>query len=49
MSNFVPETPEEFELAWQAQNPEGDIHHVEVDEDMNIESVDTDPYDDDED
>jgi hypothetical protein len=43
------ETPEEVELAWQAQHPEGEIIHVEADSEGNILSVDESPYDDDDD
>lgn len=42
-----PETPEEVELAWQAQNPEGDIIHVKADDEGNISSVNESPYDED--
>lgn len=37
-------TPEEAELLWQVQHPEGEIIHVEADEEGNIESIDEDPY-----
>jgi TusA-related sulfurtransferase len=42
--SFTPETPEEVELAWQAQNPDGQIIHVETDNEGSIESIDSDPY-----
>jgi hypothetical protein len=38
------EAPEEVELAWQAQNPEGEIIHVESDDEGNISSIDENPY-----
>lgn len=40
-------TPEEVELAWQLQNPEGEIIHVDADEEGNIIDIDESPYDDD--
>lgn len=47
--DFEPEAPEEVELQWQAEHPEGEIIHVEADEEGNIESIDDDPYGDDDD
>jgi hypothetical protein len=44
-----PETPEEVALAWQAEHPEGEIIHVETDEEGHIQSIDEHPYDDDDD
>ena len=42
---FEPETPEEFELKWLAEHPEGEIIHGEIDEEGNITSIDEHPYD----
>lgn len=49
MVDIEPETPEEVELAWQAEHPEGEIIHVDADEEGNIQSIDEDPYSEDED
>lgn len=40
-------TPEEVELAWQLEHPEGEIIHVEADSEGNIQSIDEAPYGDD--
>jgi hypothetical protein len=40
---FEPETPEEFELQWQAEHPEGEIIHAKHDEEGNL-VIDEDPY-----
>lgn len=37
-------TPEEVELAWQSQNPEGEIIHVDANDDGSINSIDENPY-----
>lgn len=42
-----PETPEEFELQWDAENPEGEHVYVEADEEGNIDedsATDEAPY-----
>ncbi len=49
MGGFVPDSPESFELQWEATHPEGEIVHVEADAEGNIESIDEDPYGDDDD
>jgi hypothetical protein len=40
---FEPETPEEFELKWLAEHPEGEIIHTEHDEEGKL-VIDDDPY-----
>ncbi len=42
-------TPEEVELGWQLDHPDGEIVHVETDEEGKIEEIDEDPYADDDD
>jgi len=48
--SFTPETPEEMEMLWDAQHPDGEHVYMEVDEEGNIDPdsvTDEAPYGDD--
>jgi hypothetical protein len=48
MAGFEPETPEEFELGWDAQNPDGEHVYGEADSDGHLDAdslTDEAPYD----
>jgi len=42
-------TPEEFELGWDLNHPDGEIIHVDATPDGDIVEIDESPYEDDED